>query len=127
MMMILLLAVPICCSTYNEITCHPATTSLIGRVSHLNYISRGGGIIPAGYNPFGYKITELGERYLALQGSLDSDLGRFLASLKTRKTSSAIKDQWLEIVRVNKAGQSMRIYRTLDELLKFCLEAGFIN
>lgn len=85
--------------------------------------------IPAGYHPYGYQITELGEQFLSLdQSCLDSDVGRFLASLKSkRKTISALKDQWLEIVRVSKSGQSMRIYRTLNELIAFCLAAKLID
>eukprot|EP00545_Synedropsis_sp_CCMP1620_P015116 CAMPEP_0119013612 /NCGR_PEP_ID=MMETSP1176-20130426/8585_1 /TAXON_ID=265551 /ORGANISM="Synedropsis recta cf, Strain CCMP1620" /LENGTH=137 /DNA_ID=CAMNT_0006966715 /DNA_START=128 /DNA_END=537 /DNA_ORIENTATION=+ len=85
---------------------------------------RGGGFLPGGWNPFGYKVTELGERFIAFDGSLDGDVGRFLASLKTRKTKAALKAQWVEIVKVSKTGQTMRIYRTTDELLKFCLDAG---
>ena len=90
-------------------------------------VPRGGGLIPAGYNPFGYKITPIGERYLEFPGSLDSDIGRFIASIKDRKTLSNIKSQWLEIVRVSKNAQSMRIYRTLQDIIDFCLAAGFIN
>jgi hypothetical protein len=90
---------------------------------------RGGGIIPPGYNPFGYKITPLGERFLEFGPTcLESDVGRFLASLKTkRKTISVIQTQWLEIVRVSKTGQSMRIYRTLQDLIDFCLAARLID
>lgn len=88
----------------------------------------GGGFIPGGWNPFGYKITPLGEEFLKFDGSLDSDVGRFMASLKSsRKTKATIKDNWLEIVRVSKTGQSMRIYRLLDELIQFCLNAGLID
>jgi hypothetical protein len=101
------------------IAVHPAT-SLID-------IPRGGGWLPGGWNPFGYKITPLGEQYLSFDGSLDSDVGRFLASLKVRKTVATLKAQWIEIVKVSKQGQSMRIYRILQDLLKFCLEAGFID
>lgn len=84
---------------------------------------------PSGYNPFGYGLTDLGKEYLAFDGSLDSDVGRFLSSLKTgkRKSASVMKEQWLEVVRVSKQGQSMRIYRKLDELISFCLKAGFID
>jgi hypothetical protein len=90
-------------------------------------IPRGGGLLPGGWNPFGYKITELGEQYLGFHGSLDSDVGRFLASLKTRKSSATLKAQWVEIIKVSKQGQSMRIYRMFQELLQFCLAAGFID
>jgi hypothetical protein len=93
-------------------------------------LPRGGGLaglIPAGFNPFGYKITDLGTQYLEFEGSLDSDVGRFLASLKTRKRFEALKAQWLEIVRVAKSAQSMRIYRTLDDLITFCIEARMID
>ena len=95
-------------------------------------ISRGGGfglssLVPAGMNPFGYKITELGEEFLGFEGSLDSDVGRFLSSIRTRKRFDAIKSQWLEILRVSKKGQSMRIYKSLQELIDFCLAAGFLN
>jgi hypothetical protein len=85
-------------------------------------------IIPAGWNPFGYKITSLGLRYLDFDGSLDGDVGRFLASLKSsRKTIPTVKDQWLEVVRVSKKGQSMRIYRNLEDLFDFCISAGLID
>jgi len=98
-------------------------------VAVASSIPRGGGLIPGGYHPFGYGLTDLGRRYLEFDGSLDGDVGRFLASLKSggRKTRSILKDQWLEVVRVSKKGQAMRILRTLDDLLDFCLKAGFIN
>jgi hypothetical protein len=92
-------------------------------------MQRGGGLVPAGYNPFGYKTTELGERFLDFGAScLDSDVGRVLASIKQqRKTISSIKTTWLEIVRVSKSAQSMRIYRTLEDLIDFCLAARLID
>lgn len=90
-------------------------------------IPRGGAFLPAGWNPFGYKITPLGEQFLSFDGSLDCDVGRFLASLKTRKTAATLKSQWIEIVKVSKTGQTMRIYRMLQDLLNFCVAAGFIN
>jgi hypothetical protein len=90
---------------------------------------RGGGwLIPAGYNPFGYKITSLGEEFLSYEGSLDSDVGRFLASLKSeRKRFATLKGQWLEVLRVSKSGQSMRIYKNLQELVTLCLKMGLID
>jgi hypothetical protein len=90
---------------------------------------RGGGwLVPAGYNPFGYKITSLGEEFLSYEGSLDSDVGRFLASLKSeRKRFGTLKGQWLEVLRVSKSGQSMRIYKNLQELLALCLKMGLID
>lgn len=92
-------------------------------------VPRGGGyLIPAGYNPFGYKITPLGEEFLKFEGSLDCDVGRFIASLKKgRKRFTTIKDQWLEVMRVSKSGQNMRIYRTLKDLLQFCIRAGLVD
>jgi hypothetical protein len=92
-------------------------------------VPRGGGfsLIPGGYNPFGYKVTELGLEFLEFDGSLDSDVGRFLASVRVRKRLADIKSQWLEIVRASKTGQSMRIYRTLDDVIKFCVKAGFLD
>jgi hypothetical protein len=95
----------------------------------ITRIPRGGGWswIPAGWNPFGYKITPLGEEFLKFDGSLHGDVGRFLAAMKSRKTTSSIKQQWLEVVRASHSGQTMRIYRSIDKLIKFCLEAGFIN
>ena len=114
-----------------------AETSAVGRPTDLDNpnwqtVARGGGfglssLVPAGYNPFGYKITELGEEFLGFEGSLDSDVGRFLSSIRTRKRFDAIKSQWLEILRVSKKGQSMRIYKSLQELIDFCLAAGFLN
>ena len=93
---------------------------------------RGGAALnpfPSGYNPMGYGLTDLGKQFLDFDGSLDSDVGRFLASLKSgkRKSKSVMKEQWLEVVRVSKQGQSMRVYRLLDELIAFCLKAGFID
>lgn len=88
---------------------------------------RGGGLIPAGYNPFGYKITELGEQFLSLEGSMDSDIGRFLSSLKKRKTLASLRQNWLEVVKVAKTAQAMRITRKLDEYIAFCLAANLIN
>ena len=87
---------------------------------------------PAGYSPFGYGLTDLGRTFLDFDGSIDSDVGRFLSTLKgggegKRKNASVLKDQWLEIVRVSKTGQSMRIYRRLDDLIEFCLKAGFVD
>ena len=92
-------------------------------------IPRGGffKIIPGGYNPFGYKVTKLGLTFLEFEGSLDSDVGRFLTSIRARKRLPDIKAQWLEIVRASKTGQSMRIYRTLDDLITFCLQAGLLD
>ena len=84
-------------------------------------------MIPAGYNPFGYRITELGDSFLEFEGSLDSDVGRFLASLKTRKKLAELKSQWLEIVRVSKSSQTMRIYRTIDDLIAFCIKARLLD
>eukprot|EP00956_Cyclotella_meneghiniana_P005568 scaffold7165_cov68-Cyclotella_meneghiniana.AAC.3 len=85
-------------------------------------------VTPRRYNPFGYALTDLGKQYLSFQGSADSDIGRFLSTLKSgRKKETTIKEQWLEIVRVSKQGQSMRIYRTLDDMIKLCLSAGFID
>lgn len=93
---------------------------------------RGGAALnpfPSGYNPMGYGLTDLGKQFLGFDGSLDCDVGRFLASLKSgkRKSKSVMKEQWLEVVRVSKQGQSMRVYRQLDELIAFCLKAGFID
>jgi hypothetical protein len=90
-------------------------------------IHRGGGLIPAGYHPLGYKISDLGSKFLEFDGSLDSDVGRFLASLKQRKSVATLKAQWMEILRVSKTGQSMRIYRKLKDLTDFCLQAGFLD
>ena len=104
----------------------PLRTTSINNVH--SQINRGGaGILPAGYNPFGYKITSLGTKFLEFDGCLDSDIGRFIASIKERKTLANIKSQWLEIVRVSKKAQSMRIYRTLDDIIDFCLSSGLIN
>jgi hypothetical protein len=85
-------------------------------------------LVPGGWNPMGYKITELGIQFLSLGDSLSCDVGRFIASLKSnRKRRATIKDSWLEIVRVSKTGQAMRIYRTVDELLDFCLKTGLVD
>lgn len=96
---------------------------------HHNLLAiRGGGwIIPAGWNPFGYRITSLGQEFLSFDGAYDSDVGRFLASLKDRKRFKTLKAQWLEVLRVSKSGQSMRIYKKLQQLLQFCLKAGLID
>lgn len=93
---------------------------------------RGGSLwAPAGYHPFGYKLTPLGEEFLLTEGSRECDVGRFLASLKStltgsRKTTATIKSEWLELVRYAKTQEASRIYRTLDALLVFVLKCGFI-
>lgn len=115
-----------------------ATSLLFDTTSSSSIITslpRGGGAaalinpFPSGYNPFGYSLTDLGLTFLEFDGSLDSDVGRFLSTLKggKRKTGSVMKEQWLEIVRVSKKAQSMRIYRKLDVFIEFCLKAGFID
>lgn len=97
-------------------------------LSQALQIRAGTSWIPAGYHPFGYGLTELGHEFLKFEGSLTSDIGRFLASLKTgRKKRKVLKEQWLEVVRVSKTGQSMRILRTLDDLIAFCVKVGFIH
>ena len=89
---------------------------------------RGNFVIQFRCNPFGYGLTNLGKQFLTFDGSAESDLGKFLSTLKSgRKSEATIKSQWLEIVRVSKQGQNMRIYRKLDDLIKFCLSAGFID
>jgi hypothetical protein len=110
-------------STYPKLP--PATPMISATTTFSNM--RGGGLIPAGYHPLGYKMTPLGEQFLAFPGSLDSDLGRFLAAIRERKTFTTIKSQWLEIVRVSKNTQSMRVYRTLQELIEFCLSVGLLD
>lgn len=97
-------------------------------LNHSLHFRGGGWLIPAGWNPLGYRITSLGEEFLSYEGSLDSDVGRFLASVKSgRKSFQTIKEQWLEVLRVSKTGQSMRIYKQLQTLLQFCLKAGLID
>ena len=107
---------------------HNPNLFTVSNVGTNSLLIRGGGVLPAGYNPFGYKITSLGERYLGYDGSLDSDIGRFLSSVKVkRKSLKDLKSEWVEIVKVSKKGQSMRIYRSLDDLIDFCLKAGFLD
>ena len=73
-------------------------------------------------------MTELGHEFLKFDGSLDSDVGKFLTSLKIgRKRWTALRAQWLEMVRVSKQRQYMRIYRKLEDLLQFCLKAGLVD
>lgn len=107
----------------------------------MSLLMRGGAAsfnpFPSGYHPFGYGITDLGRSFLEFDGSIDSDIGKFLSTFKggagvdggggKRKSTATMKDQWLEIVRVAKTGQSMRIYRRLDEIVDFCLKAGFLD
>ena len=106
----------------------PSDEQKISIQTSISKIPRGGGLL-AGYNPFGYALTPLGRQFIEdFDGSLDCDVGRFLASLKSgRKRQSALKEQWLEITRVSKSGQSFRIYRKLNDLIEFCLKAGFID
>ena len=92
---------------------------------------RGGGSLFAGMHPLGIKLTPLGERFLELHDARESDLGRYLASLKGtlkmgRKTKINIKSEWLEVVRFSKTAEATRIYQSLEELYKFALDAGLI-
>jgi hypothetical protein len=107
---------------------HPFQAPITSSAESALTIRGGGWVIPAGWNPLGYKITSLGEEYLSYDGSLESDVGRFLASLKSgRKRFTTLKEQWLEVLRVSKTAQSMRIYKNLSELLQFCLRAGLVD
>ena len=111
---------------------HITQSTFISAVSSIEAVlsPRGGGaLIPAGYNPFGYKITALGEQFLEIhKNCLESDVGRFIASLKNkRKSYATLQQEWLEIVRVSKSGQTMRIYRTMKEMIDFCIAARFID
>lgn len=99
----------------------PQCTKLWKRTLELR-----GGALLAGYNPFGLVVTDLGLQFLEFQGSRDSDLGRLLSTLKTRKRRSTIKQEWLEILRVAKTAQAARIYKELDNLLNFLLACGFL-
>lgn len=96
-------------------------------ITTVQNLPRGGGWVPAGWNPLGYKLTALGDEFLSYQGSTDGDIGRFLSTLKTRKRFADLKANWLEIVRVAKSAQSMRIYKKLEEMIAFCLKAGLID
>ena len=112
------------CSLSQRADSHHVATTTTATTTRL----RGGGSwFPAGYHPLGYKITELGEQFLAIEGSLEGDIGRFLASLKRRKTVNALKRNWLEVVRVAKTAQAMRIRRKLEEYIAFCLAANLID
>ena len=116
------------CSELATVPPSPGSVLDATAVSNL----RGGAALnpfPSGYHPFGYGLTDLGKRYLEFDGSLDSDVGRFLATLKggKRKSADTMKEQWLEVVRVSKKAQSMRVYRQLDDLISFCLKAGFLD
>lgn len=114
---------------YNELAIVPHSSSQSYYDSNLSLRGGAVNVFPAGYNPFGHSLTELGEKFLSFEGSLDSDLGKFLSTLKggKRKTLATLKEQWQEITRVSKKGQSMRIWRTLDDIIDFCLKAGFID
>jgi hypothetical protein len=83
--------------------------------------------IPSGYHPYGYQITALGEEFLSFPGSLECELGRFLASLKTRKTTYALKNAWLEVIRNSKTAQAMNVYKNIDKMLQYCLKAKLID
>ena len=90
--------------------------SLLAGTNHDSEVSRGmrvrGGSMLAGMNPFGYKISSAGEKFLEYEGSRDSDLGRLLSSvISKRKTLSTLKSEWLELMRYAKTGQSVRIYK----------------
>jgi hypothetical protein len=110
---------------------HHSHTVPLSVLTNINVVltTRGGSLIPAGYNPFGYKITALGEQFLEIhKNCLESDVGRFIASLKSkRKTFATLQQEWLEIVRVSKSGQIMRIYRTMKDMIEFCLAARLID
>lgn len=120
------------CLKYNQGVIITETSRTISKEKNYDIFNtlgnvRGGSLL-TGWHPLGYGLTELGMEYLSFDGSLDSDVGRFLASFKSgRKRFTVLKDQWLEIVRVSKTGQSMRVYRKLDELLNFCIKAGFLS
>jgi hypothetical protein len=66
-------------SSHYGVTSVKTATSLDSEV----VVALRGGCIPSGYHPFGFKLTKRGEQYLQFEGSRDSDVGRFLSSLKS--------------------------------------------
>ena len=105
----------------------PSTRPSLAAETALS-IRGGTWFIPAGWHPFGYKITKLGEEFLSFDGSSDSDIGRFISALKVKRVrKSTLRDAWVEIVRASKTGQNMRILRKFEDLIKFCLDAGLID
>ncbi len=108
-----------CCLSTGERNCRSPLTQNTNALSRCLCLTT--------KNPFGYQITDLGLTFLEFDGSLESDVGRFLASVKSRKRFEAIKSQWLEILRVSKTGQSMRIYKSLDDIIKFCINANLLD
>uniref|UniRef100_A0A7S3L3X2 Uncharacterized protein n=1 Tax=Amphora coffeiformis TaxID=265554 RepID=A0A7S3L3X2_9STRA len=114
----------------NDKSYRPTPRDTLAHSNNIVLDLRGGGwlFLPAGWNPFGYKVTALGEEFLKFEGSTDGDVGRFLASVrKQRKTKATLKQNWVEVVRVAKTAQAMRILRQLDDLIAFCLKAGFLD
>ena len=74
----------------------------------------------------------MGKRFLALDGSNQSNLGQYLGTWKSTltkgpKSPNEIKEKWLEILRHTKTKESSRIYRTIDILYQFSLDAKFIK
>eukprot|EP00614_Pseudopedinella_elastica_P022199 CAMPEP_0172625602 /NCGR_PEP_ID=MMETSP1068-20121228/144759_1 /TAXON_ID=35684 /ORGANISM="Pseudopedinella elastica, Strain CCMP716" /LENGTH=130 /DNA_ID=CAMNT_0013434941 /DNA_START=55 /DNA_END=447 /DNA_ORIENTATION=- len=91
---------------------------------------RGGGWF-SGLHPFGYRITPLGEKFLAFDDTQKSIIGIFLASMRStvkfgRKRRSILKGEWLEMVRYAKTADASRVYQRLDEIIDFCLKANLI-
>ena len=82
---------------------------------------RGGGSMLARLNPFGYKLTTLGDQFFEFEGSRDSDRSRLLSALKSRKTMSRLKSEWLEVQRNAKSGRASgytgKLMRSLVALL----------
>lgn len=76
------------------------------------------------------KVTPAGMTFLAMDGPIEADVGRFLRSFgafEGNPTLLGVKQHWIEVARLSGDAQSHRIKEGLENMVSFCLETGFLT
>lgn len=76
-----------------------------------------------------YKLSKLGEKFLAIDGPGCGDTGRFLSFVASSESlaENEIRERWSEISRLSRDSQSDRIFRNMEDIMAFCLSSGLIE
>lgn len=75
-------------------------------------------------------MTPAGMTFLAMDGPIEADVGRFLRSFgafEGNPTLLGVKQHWIEVARLSGDAQSHRIKEGLENMVSFCLETGFLT
>jgi hypothetical protein len=77
-----------------------------------------------------YRVTKVGETFLRMDGPVQADVGRFLASLVHAQdglSNQALKQKWENIARLSGDSQNDRILENIDDMIVFCVTSGLLN